>query len=192
MKYTIILAICGMVAATFLSSMLYAQNQASNIQSSEPQAESKSSLDILLSNLKQQRESRSVLSDQLLDRDGQVLRLQSELIDLRVERDRLAMQVNQLATRLQEVTVIGASTRCRSEDCVPVHVMEEEKVSIQISNATKLFKYGRDLYNIASCDQTKEAAQTMMQVAIDDLELLGFDTTDLLANKPTEKEAHQR
>lgn len=188
MKYTTILAICGLAAAAFISTMLYAQNQPTSVQSSE---QPESSLDILLSNLKQQRESRSVLSDQMLDRDGHILRLQSEIIDLRVERDRLATQVTKLATRLQEVTVVGASTKCRIEDCVPVQVVEEEKVLIQISNANKLFQYGKNLHEIASCDQTREAAQTMMQVAIDDLELLGFDTTDLLTNKSTEK-AHQR
>lgn len=179
MKFGSLLISCGLAASLFLVGMLYAQGQAPTISTTA--VSEGSSLDVLLEDLKQRREARTVTVEQpVTARDPKVTRLQNELIDLRVERDRLEMHVMQLEARLQRVTVVGTSSRCRNEDCVPIQKFEDERIRLQSTHAVSLYIYGKELYELTTDVEIRKKATKMMTIAINDLELLGFDTTDLV------------
>lgn len=180
MRHMTLITASVLTVAFFLTGILYAQGQTETVQTEPQKARG---LDNLLDDLKERREVKAIAASRPMDRDGQLLRLQSELIDLRVERDRLVMQVNRLETRLQGVTVFGASSKCRADECVPLQQVELEKMLLQASHAIDKYKCGKRLYDLTPSEEVKKYAETMMRVALDDLELLGFDTTDLLENE---------
>lgn len=135
---------------------------------------------------------------QLLDDDN--LRLRSEVIDLRVERDRLASRVRSLESELKEVVVVGVKSNCNAVACSSDQETEAEKVLIKAASAVSTHNIGIRILQNSECEEAHKYANEMITGAIEDLKLLGFDTTnvneelelDTLMNQIEQKEAQKR
>lgn len=162
----------------------------------------RTSIDSLMEMYAQKREINSIENTEHLTPDEENLRLRSELVDLRVERDRLESKVRHLENELQEVVVVGAKSNCEEVSCVPSANADAEKVLIHAASAVRAHNIGVGIRRDSQCKEAHKYAEEMINGAIEDLKLLGFDTTNLNENleldalmnqlEQTNKEAQQR
>jgi hypothetical protein len=145
-----------------------------------PQEESVTALDKMLVVYEQKKaENASGLSP-----ESERRRLQSEIIDLKVEKDQLTSRVEYLKAELtkQQRPVSNAGVCSKETTCIPAKEVEREKI-------TSHLVYSLSLYRLAELTDTNlpigkkyveahTAAQRVMQSAMGDLNLLGFDTSD--------------
>lgn len=174
MKYTIATLVLCMSFLTLVGIVM----AGNNTDTKPKNAVAESPLDILLQERKDSIKSRSSRV-RVIDADEYILRLQSEIIDLRVQRDQLEMKLTEAESDLETVVVVGASSKCNAIDCVPKHDVEMEKLVIQSTHSLHIYLYGRRIYTMADSIEVIQLSEEMMQAAIENLELLGFDTRDL-------------
>jgi hypothetical protein len=115
--------------------------------------------------------------EKLLDDDN--LRLRSEVIDLRVERDRLASRVRMLESERKEILVVGAKSKCEPTPCISEQEVKADKIMIQAASAIRAHNIGINLRRNSDCPEAHKYAEAMINGAIEDLKLLGFDTTNV-------------
>lgn len=141
----------------------------------------KTSIDSLMEMYAQKQETRSVKGIEDTPMDDNV-KLRSEVIDLRVERDRLESRVRNLEHELKEVVVVGAKSNCESASCVSAQDVEAEKILIQAASAVRSHNIGINIRRNSQCKEAHKYADEMINGAIEDLKLLGFDTTNVDEN----------
>ena len=62
------------------------------------------------------------------DKDSEIRRLRSQLIDVRVERDQLADEVIFLKQRIANMEEEDAHPGCQNVECIPITEVEEDKI----------------------------------------------------------------
>jgi hypothetical protein len=112
------------------------------------------------------------------DPQSQIRTLKSEVIDLKVERDSLQDQVKYLEGQLERRN--ATSSNCGQGTCVPIDQVEREKILTHIVYSLSLYRLAEmvDKLTPANDVEAHKKAQRIMQNAIEDLKLLGFDTKD--------------
>lgn len=140
-------------------------------------------LDDLLDDMKIQQERLGNLPI-----DEQLRRLKSQLIDLRVERDRLRDENRYLRSQIDDLrnkirasrTSSEPSVSCPVDECISIDKAEEQKILQHVIYTLSLYRVA-ELMKSALPESAVEAhreAHRIMKGAIKDLELLGFDTSN--------------
>lgn len=120
------------------------------------------------------------------DPQAEIRRLKNEIIDLRVERDALQGQVRFLEQESNAKVVKADSVNCVKKNCVSLEDVQKERIVTHIVYSLSLYRLAEALDKSASKMDVEahKKAQRVMERAIKDLELLGFDTKDP-SNFPT-------
>ena len=115
------------------------------------------------------------------DKDAELIRLRSQMIDLRVERDRLEDEVGFLKNRAANIEAMGEHPECLDVKCVPVTEVEQDKIITYV-----IYTLGQ--YRLAELMETSlpleevdahNMARKIMEGARNNLNVLGFDTSDM-------------
>lgn len=119
------------------------------------------------------------------DQASEIRRLKSRLIDVRVERDRLTEQVAflqaQIDNMLESEEHAELHANCLDVECIPITEVEEEKILTHIIYTLSQFRLAELIISIVP-EENVEAhnkAQKIMEGAKNDLDVLGFDTSDM-------------
>lgn len=120
------------------------------------------------------------------DPQAEIRRLKNEIIDLRVERDALQGQVRFLEQESSAKVIKADSVNCVKKNCVSLEDVQKERIVTHIVYSLSLYRLAEALDKSASKMDVEahKKAQRVMERAIKDLELLGFDTKDP-SNFPT-------
>ena len=116
------------------------------------------------------------------DRATEIVRLQSQLIDVRVERDRLAEEVLFLKSKIDNMLVTeDVSTECNSTECIPIEQVEQDKIYTHVVYTISQYRLAEMITETASEENVEvhNTARKIMRGAINDLEVLGFDTSNM-------------
>lgn len=111
------------------------------------------------------------------DPQSEIRTLKSELIDLKVERDALEDQVKYLEKQMERRNAVSP---CGEGKCIPVDQVEKEKIVAHIVYSLSLYRLAEmvDKLTPANDVEAHKKAQSIMKSAIEDLNMLGFDTRD--------------
>lgn len=115
-----------------------------------------------------------------MDPESEIRRLQSQLIDLRVERDRLAEEVLFLKEKIDTFSNQERASGCM-QDCIPVAEVEEEKIITHVIYTVSQYRLAELITQTVPEEfvEVHNTAQKIMRGAINDLDTLGFDTSDM-------------
>ncbi len=119
------------------------------------------------------------------DQASEIRRLKSQLIDVRVERDQLADQVSFLQAKIDSLFENEAHTelhdQCSDFECVPITEVENEKILTHVIYTLSQFRLAELIVAIVPEENVEayEKAQRIMVGAKNDLDVLGFDTSDM-------------
>jgi len=101
--------------------------------------------------------------------------LRSEIIDLRVERDRLESKNRQLLEKLNSLKNTN-SNECINNECVPIEQYEFEKVKLVVAHWVQMHNFTENLMQLYKEDS--EAHTVVVQYhnkAVKQLRILGFN-----------------
>lgn len=116
------------------------------------------------------------------DKDSEIRRLKSQLIDLRVERDRLADEVVFLKGKIENmIAQEEAHPECIEVECIPISDVEQDKIITHVVYTISQYRLA-ELLTLTVPEEYVEVhntAQKIMRGAINDLDVLGFDTSDM-------------
>jgi hypothetical protein len=92
-----------------------------------------------------------------------VIKLRSELIDIRVERDRLMSRNKQLQEQIQQIKT-NTGSKCSIENCVPQEEVELEKIRMEIVHWVHMHNMMNYIKNncendVYICNQAQEWAE---------------------------------
>lgn len=119
-----------------------------------------------------------------VDSDSEIRKLRNQMIDLRVERDALADENAYLKTKLENhhtEDAQSASECLSSGECVYVDDIENERIisyviySLSLYRMAELVTLNTPLENV----EAHEKAQKIMAGVKADLDVLGYDTTNM-------------
>jgi len=116
------------------------------------------------------------------DQASEVRRLKSLLIDVRVERDRLAEEVLFLkATVDNMVEQEGTQSGCIQVECIPVTEVEQDKIITHVIYTISQYRLAELLTQTVPEEyvEVHNTAQRIMTGAKNDLDVLGFDTSNM-------------
>ena len=121
------------------------------------------------------------------DQESEIRRLKSQLIDTRVERDQLSEQVVFLQAKIESILEAENEedtelyNTCFQVECVPITDVEDEKIITHVIYTLSQFRLA-ELIVITVPIENVDAhnkAQRIMVGAKNDLDVLGFDTSDM-------------
>ena len=118
-----------------------------------------------------------------LDLISENRKLKNQIIDLRVEQDTLNGMINYLKTIItnHEESEEGLQAECHNVECVPLENVMTEKLITYVIYSLGLYRLA-ELLDQAAPEENIEAhtkAQKIMNGVIKDLDVLGFDTSDM-------------
>ena len=149
---------------------------ADDAQVDQPQQKS---LETLLSDIQERRTTRS--AEQNVSPEEQVRRLQNQLIDIRVERDLLAEENNFLRRQVDDMqNERSAVTNCPPGECITLAEAEEQQLLQHVIYSLSMYRLGEFMHSVIPAEDVEAhtRAQRLMDGAKEDLELLGFDTSN--------------
>ena len=117
-----------------------------------------------------------------VDQASEITRLKSQLIDVKVERDRLADEVLFLKAKLDNVsTTDEAHPECAEVECIPVSLVEQDKIITHVIYTVSQYRLAELITETVPTEyvEVHNMAQKIMVGAKNDLEVLGFDSTDM-------------
>lgn len=112
----------------------------------------------------------------------EIIRLQSQLIDTRVERDQLTEEVLFLRAKIDEMVLTeDVQTGCAQVECIPVEQVEQDKIYTHVVYTISQYRLAEVITQVASEENVEvhNTARKIMRGAINDLEVLGFDTSNM-------------
>jgi len=116
------------------------------------------------------------------DKDSEIRRLKSQLIDLSVERDRLADEVLFLKAKIDNmIAQEDAHIGCAEVECVPITEVEQDKIFTHVVYTISQYRLAELLTQKVPKEyvEVHNTAQKIMRGARNDLEVLGFDTRNM-------------
>lgn len=116
------------------------------------------------------------------DPKSELRRLRSQIIDLRVERDALSEENAYLKNRLENIQAFEEThPECLEQDCVPVSTVENERILSYVIYSLSMYRMAEVVVNNTPADNVEahKQAQRVMAGVKSDLDVLGFDTTDM-------------
>jgi hypothetical protein len=137
-----------------------------------------------LAELLTQYEVQQKVSSENVDPNSELRKLRNQMIDLRVERDALADENNYLKNQLENhhsEDAQSASECLNSGECVYVGDIENERIisyviySLSLYRMAELVTLNTPLENV----EAHEKAQKIMAGVKADLDVLGYDTTNM-------------
>lgn len=118
-----------------------------------------------------------------IDLESENLRLKNQIIDLRVEKDAMNERIGYLQTIIDnhEASEQGLSSECHNVECVPLDAVMTEKIITYVIYSLGMYKLAELLDQVASADniEAHTKAQKIMNGVVADLNVLGFDTSDM-------------
>lgn len=127
------------------------------------------------------------------NKDAEIRRLKSQLIDIRVERDQLSDQVLFLQSRIENMIEneehLELHEQCLNVECVPITDVENDKIITHIIYMLSQFRLAELIVSTVPEENVEahKKAQKIMAGAKNDLDVLGFDTSDM-SSYPTLEE----
>lgn len=112
----------------------------------------------------------------------EIIRLQSQLIDTRVERDQLAEEVIFLRTKIDNMVLTeDVHAGCENTECIPIEQVEQDKIYTHVIYTISQYRLAEMITQTVSEEDVEahNTARKIMRGAINDLEVLGFDTTNM-------------
>lgn len=116
------------------------------------------------------------------DKESEIRRLKSQLIDLRVERDQLAEQVLYLKETIENIQLAEeAHPECLEVECIPITDVENDKIMTNVIYTLGQYRLAELLDRLVPEENVEihNKAQQIMAGAKKDLDVLGFDTSDM-------------
>lgn len=119
------------------------------------------------------------------DKESEIRRLKSQLIDLRVERDQLVEQVLYLQDTLDSMMIddehLELHSECLNVECIPVTDVENDKILTHIIYTLSQYRLAELIVELVpnANVEAHNKAQRIMAGAKRDLNFLGFDTSDM-------------
>ena len=132
-----------------------------------------SSLDRLLDQYDEQKTS--IIRQ---DPQSEIRRLRSQIIDLRVDRDELAEENNYLKDRLASIE--STQPAC-TQECVSLDKLENQRIVSYVIYSLSLYRMAEEVVKNtpATNVEAHKKAQRVMAGVKSDLDVLGYDTTDM-------------
>lgn len=118
-------------------------------------------------------------------KDAAIRRLKSQLIDIRVERDQLSDQVLFLQARIEHMIENEEHSelheQCLDIECVPITDVENDKIITYVIYTLSQYRLAELIVSTVPEENVEahEKAQKIMAGAKNDLDVLGFDTSDM-------------
>jgi len=109
-------------------------------------------------------------------------RLRNEIIDLRVEKDGLSEQVSYLQVTINNmVSSEGEQSGCDVVECVPLEDVMNEKLITYVITSLGMYRLAEILDQAAPVENVEAhtKAQKIMKGVKSDLDVLGFDTSNM-------------
>ena len=155
------------IASLLVSFSAFSQETTEAVQ--EP-----SSLDRLLDQYGEQRAANTTRQDP----QSEIRRLQNQIIDLRVDRDELAEENNYLKDRLASME--SAQPAC-TQECVSLDKLEDQRIVSYVIYSLSLYRMAEVVVKNTPENnvQAHKKAQQVMAGVKSDLDVLGYDTTDM-------------
>lgn len=147
---------------------------------SEDEPAQQTNLDKLLDQYEVQQKSASSRSNE--DPQAELRRLRNQLIDLRVERDALQEENNYLKDKLVNVQNLEeADPECFERECVALAEVENERIISYVIYSLGLYRMAEQVSSNVPQENVEahRQAQKIMAGVKSDLDVLGFDTTDM-------------
>ena len=116
------------------------------------------------------------------DPKAELRRLRNQLIDLRVERDALQEENNYLKDRLANVQELEeAHPECFERECVALDEVENERIISYVIYSLGLYRMAEHVAEAVPQENVEahRQVQKIMAGVKSDLDVLGFDTTDM-------------
>jgi len=115
------------------------------------------------------------------NQEVEIVRLQSQLIDVRVERDRLVEEVLFLKSKLDNIVLSDEEAAgCANIECIPLEQVEQDKIYTHVIYTISQYRLAELITKSVSEDsEAHNTARKIMRGAINDLGVLGFDTTNM-------------
>ena len=116
------------------------------------------------------------------DLESENRRLRNEIIDLRVEKDGLGEQIAYLQATIDSMnTSEGEQTGCQATECVPLEDVMNEKLIQYVITSLGMYRLAELLDQSAPVENVEAhtKAQKIMNGVKSDLDVLGFDTSDM-------------
>ena len=114
---------------------------------------------------------------------AEITRLRSQLIDVRVERDQLSNQVIFLKTKIEniETSEAHANPICHKVKCIPITEIENDKIITHVIYSLNQYRLAELITQTIPLKdgEVHKKAQRIMIGEKNDLNMLGFDTTDM-------------
>lgn len=118
-----------------------------------------------------------------LDLESENRKLKNQIIDLRVEQDALNEMINYLEAVIEnhEASEQGLQTECHNAECVPLDEVMTEKLITYVIYSLGMYRLAELLDQVAPADniEAHAKAQKIMNGVVTDLDVLGFDTSDM-------------
>lgn len=119
------------------------------------------------------------------NKEAEITRLKSQLIDVRVERDQLVEQVAFLQAKIDNI--LGGEehaelhAECLEVECIPITEVEQEKIITHVIYTLSQYRLAELITEILPEEyvEAHNQAQRIMVGARNDLDVLGFDTSDM-------------
>jgi len=124
---------------------------------------------------------RAVSQPQNLESENR--RLKNQIIDLRVEKDALSERVTYLQSIIDnhEASEDGVQKECHNVRCVPLDDVQQERVITYVIYSLGLYRLAELLDKVTPQENVEahKKAQKIMVGVKSDLDVLGFDTSDM-------------
>ena len=156
------------IAALLVSFSAFSQEVA------EESVQEPSSLDRLLDQYGEQRTASMTRQDP----QAEIRRLRNQIIDLRVDRDELAEENNYLKDRLASVE--STQPAC-TQECVSLDTLENQRLVSYVIYSLSLYRMAEVVvkYTPEENVEAHNKAQRVMAGVKSDLDVLGYDTTNM-------------
>lgn len=119
------------------------------------------------------------------DQKAEIIRLKSQLIDVRVERDQLSEQVIFLEAKIKDMSLNNNHSelhaKCLDVECIPITDVENDKIITHIIYSLSQYRLAELIAQTVPTEDVEahKKAQRIMTGAKNDLDVLGFDTIDM-------------
>lgn len=116
------------------------------------------------------------------DPKSELRRLRNQMIDLRVERDALQEENNYLKNRLGNTEALEKTQlNCFERECVSLDEVENERIVSYVIYSLSMYRMAEGVVDTVPQENVKAhmQAQKIMDGVKSDLDVLGFDTTNM-------------
>ena len=142
--------------------------------SQDPAEQQQSSLDQLLNQYDEQRTASTTRQDP----QAEIRKLRNQVIDLRVERDELSEENTYLKKKIES---FESSQPACTQECVSLDKIENQRIVSYVIYSLSLYRMAEVVIQNTPADNVEahKKAQRVMAGVKSDLDVLGYDTTDM-------------